>query len=658
MVSAGGELTLRGDDRLLVIAPHPDDELLAAGLTLQRAVKAGALVHVALVTLGDAFGYPGPAPVGKRGAARRVEGLGLVRRQESLRALGHLGISPEQVTFLGYPDRGLAALWRSHWHGGAPYRSRYTHCDASPYPGTLTPAAPYTGEALYSDLRTLLQRIQPTICLYPHPKDAHRDHAVASAFVTYALELLADEEPWARECRRLYYLVHRGAWPSPRGPNMRVMLEPPESFAKLGERWIRVVGDEDEIKAKYQAILMYRSQIPPLGRFLTSFVRRNELFAWARAHSVDRVSPGALLLGGDGALWSEEPTLRDPVADSLTRQVERAGDIVSVDAKADGRHLFLRLETAARVAGDVEYRLIFSDVPRSRRLVLRLKPPHRAVIVEGRRRQLARDVVARPIGRWLDVAIPKETLGAPRRLFLEVETRSRGIAIDRTGLHLLRLPEWESREEKGSGVVYAAATPADLAACAGLFNEAFGESIAHVFRKPPPQRLIQEVFRLCYDAEPHALMVAVVDGKVGGYVYAPSSLAGIWRTAFSRGHLLRWIGSWLRGRWSVGFAPLRVLLLDKFHFLRFSLGTELAADARILSIAVAPELRGRGIATRLVGHALDRFRRQGIERVRLEVRPWNQSAVRVYTRAGFKEMGTARDTRGEWSIMLLDLSSQ
>ena len=110
--------------------------------------------------------------------------------------------------------------------------------------------------------------------------------------------------------------------------------------------------------------------------------------------------------------------------------------------------------------------------------------------------------------------------------------------------------------------------------------------------------------------------------------------------------------------WSVGFAPLRVLLLDKFHFLRFSLGTELAADARILSIAVAPELRGRGIATRLVGHALDRFRRQGIERVRLEVRPWNQSAVRVYTRAGFKEMGTARDTRGEWSIMLLDLSSQ
>ena len=90
MVSAGGELTLRGDDRLLVIAPHPDDELLAAGLTLQRAVKAGALVHVALVTLGDAFGYPGPAPVGKRGAARRVEGLGLVRRQESLRALGHL----------------------------------------------------------------------------------------------------------------------------------------------------------------------------------------------------------------------------------------------------------------------------------------------------------------------------------------------------------------------------------------------------------------------------------------------------------------------------------------------------------------------------------------------------------------------------------------
>lgn len=651
-------MTIGEDDRLLLIAPHPDDELIAAGLALQKARKAGASIAVALITLGDAFGFAGPSPVGKKGAARRVEGLGLMRRRESLRALGHLGIDPDHVVFLGYPDRGLRALWGEHWRADAPYRSPFTHCCASPYEGTLTPAAPYTGEALLADLSTLLRSWRPTICVYPHPKDAHADHAAASVFVTYALELLAEEEAWALTCKRLHYLVHRGPWPSPRGPNMNLSMEPPGSFATLGERWVEVVGDEDEIKAKYQAILMYRSQIPPLGRFLTSFVRRNEIFSMARTYPVQQVAPGSLLIGGEAVPWSAAPMIADPLGDSLTRQVEKAGDLVSLDVKADGSFLFLRLETAGRVGGDVEYRLIFSDVPRSRRLVLRLKPPHRGVIVQGKRRELARDVVARPAGRRLDVAIPAEMLGEPRRLFLEVRTRSRGIWVDHTGHHLLHLPDWQGGKSAGPKIVYAAATPADLAACASVFAASFGESIAHVFRKPPPQRLIQEVFRLCYDAEPSALMVAVAEGKVAGYVYAPSSLRLIWRTALSRRHLLRWIGSWLRGRLNIGLAPLRVLVLDKFHFLRFSVGADQGGEARILSIAVAPEMRGRGIATRLLNHALDRFRSRGVERVRLEVRPWNRSAVHIYTRLGFKETGTARDTQGEWSIMALDLKGQ
>lgn len=653
MSSRYRRLTIGPGDRLLVIAPHPDDEAISCGVTIQKALQAGAGVHVLLLTLGDAFGFA-VAPVGRRGAARRTDGLGPARYRESLRALEHLGVDTSCVIALGYPDRGLAALWGRHWSLAAPYRSPYTSCAASPYSESFTPGAPYAGEALLADLTAVLQKVRPTLCLYPHPHDAHTDHAAASAAVTYALELLGEQETWARHCRRLYYLVHRGAWPSPRGPNIRLPLRPPARIEELGDRWFEVVGEEPELKAKYRAILMYRSQIPPLGRFLTSFARSNEIFAAARSWEVEELAPGSLLVGGERRPWPGKVSVLDPVRDAVTRQMTRAGDIVQIHPRTDGSHLYLRVETAGRVSDDVEYRVTLTDCPRSRQLVLRLKPPHRVIEV-GSGRRLLREVVARAADNRLELAVPGKLMGYPGRIFLHVETRTRGITVDRTAHYLLHLPPWRAEDPEEPAAVFAAATPADLAACAAIFAASFQDSILHVFKKMPSQRLIQEVFRLCLDAEPSALMVAVVDGKVVGYVYAPSSLKLLWKAALFRRHLLRWAGAWLRGRFGVGLGPLRVILLDKVHFLRSSMGREAAAEARILSVAVAPEMRGRGIATRLVDHALERLRGRGVDRVRLEVRPWNQPALRVYTRLGFKAAGVTRDSRGEWSIMLREL---
>ena len=41
------------DSRLLMIAPHPDDEALATGGLLQRAQAKGAQVYVAFLTDGE-----------------------------------------------------------------------------------------------------------------------------------------------------------------------------------------------------------------------------------------------------------------------------------------------------------------------------------------------------------------------------------------------------------------------------------------------------------------------------------------------------------------------------------------------------------------------------------------------------------------------------
>ena len=62
-------------------------------------------------------------------------------------------------------------------------------------------------------------------------------------------------------------------------------------------------------------------------------------------------------------------------------------------------------------------------------------------------------------------------------------------------------------------------------------------------------------------------------------------------------------------------------------------------EAEILSVAVAPARRGRGLAGRLVALHLGRLAGIGIVRVFLEVDRDNVPACRLYRSAGFREVG-------------------
>lgn len=101
-------------DRTLVIAPHPDDESIATGGLLQRAIAAGGTVRVVFVTDGD--NNPWPLRFLKKKLritdTDRAE-WGALRREESRRALTALGAAGESATFLGYPDGVLARRARA-----------------------------------------------------------------------------------------------------------------------------------------------------------------------------------------------------------------------------------------------------------------------------------------------------------------------------------------------------------------------------------------------------------------------------------------------------------------------------------------------------------------------------------------------------------------
>ena len=102
----GGEvITFDASDRILILAPHPDDETIATGGVIQKAVAMGLPIRVVFLTYGDnaetSFIVYRKRPV-VHGEA--VQQMGLVRHDEGVAAAGVLGLHPDQLTFLGYPD--------------------------------------------------------------------------------------------------------------------------------------------------------------------------------------------------------------------------------------------------------------------------------------------------------------------------------------------------------------------------------------------------------------------------------------------------------------------------------------------------------------------------------------------------------------------------
>jgi ribosomal-protein-alanine N-acetyltransferase len=74
----------------------------------------------------------------------------------------------------------------------------------------------------------------------------------------------------------------------------------------------------------------------------------------------------------------------------------------------------------------------------------------------------------------------------------------------------------------------------------------------------------------------------------------------------------------------------------------FSLYRTIAGDAELLLLAVAPGSQGAGIGRDLLGHFIEDSRKNGAERIHLEVRDGNP-AIRLYEAAGFEQANRRRD---------------
>jgi LmbE family N-acetylglucosaminyl deacetylase len=276
------ELTPPGaGDRVLIIAPHPDDEALGCAGLIQQALSRGAQVRVVLMTNGDASELS--VIFAERELPRAPSAfleLGRKRQLESISALSLLGVPQADVYFLGYPNNGLLQLWRpEHWPRSDPYLSPYTHASSVAYKRAVTPGASYCGQQVLNDLVGLLQQFRPTHIFVTHPRDIHPDHWTTYCFTRYALATIAARGgDWVAETNVYGYLVHWPRYPAPRRRAPALDLLPPRELVSDTSRWMSLPLTDRQAARKEKAIRLYRSQAPTFDRLLLSLARRSESF--------------------------------------------------------------------------------------------------------------------------------------------------------------------------------------------------------------------------------------------------------------------------------------------------------------------------------------------------------------------------------------------
>lgn len=132
----------------MVFSPHQDDETLGCGGMIAR--KREQEIKVTVTFLTDGRGSHGTDPNIQNQIIQ-------IRKQESLKALGILGVSPSDIHFLDKED------------------------------GSLPDLNPEDKQQTISQISQLLKHYQPGEVYVPHRKDCHRDHEATYYLVKEAI---------------------------------------------------------------------------------------------------------------------------------------------------------------------------------------------------------------------------------------------------------------------------------------------------------------------------------------------------------------------------------------------------------------------------------------------------------------------------------------
>lgn len=223
MVTPAGMPAISARTRLLVVAPHPDDETIATGLLIQQVRGAGGEVRILLLSAGDNNPWP-QRWLERRWRIRAEERQRWARRRslELHEALETLGIPPSGLQALGWPDLGVTDM-----------------------------ALRSTDDAV-AVVSDAVGRFEPDLIALPSLGDHHPDHSAAHILVRLALANHATPPTL------LTYLVHGTASDS---------------------HFVQIKSTPAQQSNKHAALGAHRSQTALSGKRLHRLAGRPECYA-------------------------------------------------------------------------------------------------------------------------------------------------------------------------------------------------------------------------------------------------------------------------------------------------------------------------------------------------------------------------------------------
>jgi len=284
-------LDIGNRERLLVLAPHPDDETLSTAGVAQQVFARGGTVRNVVVTAGDAYVGAVISETGKSNPSKAdYLNYGEKRLEESRRAAHVLSKGFTHLDLLGFSDGSIYPILVSHWGLTHPEKSEYTGFSHVPYKEAEDRGIAQDGELLRNQLVDILRATQPTLIVFPDVMENDSDHAGLGMFALLAINDWLEHAPRPEpKPRLLAYLIHwQHGWPpgssaiQPMDLSDQPLFLPDDlPFRGLTRTCLDLSVAQRNLKR--QALAQYQTQQRAMGSFLAAFIHSNECFTELKA---------------------------------------------------------------------------------------------------------------------------------------------------------------------------------------------------------------------------------------------------------------------------------------------------------------------------------------------------------------------------------------
>jgi LmbE family N-acetylglucosaminyl deacetylase len=374
---------------ILVVSPHPDDDIITAAGVVRRAIQRGEGVRIVYVTNGDFVSLS----------------LATVRQGEAVVGQGHLGTAENRLSFLGYPDGHLSTIHFNYTSPGSAFTS--PHGISSTYASrglggtdyhTYRFGSPglYNWPTMVGDLADIINTQRPTHIFTTSQWDTHSDHSTTYFLVRAATEAVVAANPgYNPTIHKTSVWPGDGAWPLPSDgstyftPFNHVGINDPTELIWSERESLDVPSPMQvtfsPLNGKYLAISAHDSQ-GGMSRYIGQWVHKDEFFWTEQVTGTNRppvpnagldqtVDEGVLVTLDGSASWDRNGGL----VTHQWRQV--AGPPVTLSSLAATRPTFTS-PTGLSADTILEFELVVSDgaltsVPDAVRVIVRsaLPPP-------------------------------------------------------------------------------------------------------------------------------------------------------------------------------------------------------------------------------------------------------------------------------------------